>query len=131
MTEAMRVVNAMFFVSLFACAHAGFRGGPERCLGGDRAPTGPHPGISQAYGAFWREHARAAAVTSPLVAGRILEDLPALILDGSDVSPEARRAGPDLAAEIAEVLDHKPIAVLAPARRPGARGQGVCPMSST
>ena len=109
MKAVMHRVNAILLLGLIGCGAQATRSRGRACLRGRHAPEIGRGGVDESYAILWREHARAAALSSPLLAGRIVETLPAWILDASDLSTEPACA-PDLVAELHDAIDHQPLA---------------------
>ena len=101
----MRSVSVVLVVAMFGCVHRIM--GPPACLG-RVAPKVGRVGVDESYGLLRRERARANAISSPLVAGKIIETLPSLIVDASDLGNEPT-CGPDLLDDYVEAAGKHPL----------------------
>ncbi|WP_437751791.1 hypothetical protein [Sorangium sp. So ce1389] len=104
----MRRLAALAALALSLCACAGSTtAGAPRCLTG-AAPRVGRPAPDEMLALMRRERERAARAPSPLVRARILESLPGLFPDASDIGGELR-CREELAAENAAALRADPL----------------------
>ncbi|MGK3987830.1 hypothetical protein WME99_32615 [Sorangium sp. So ce136] len=104
----MRRLAALAALALSLCACAGSTtAGAPRCLTGATPRVG-RPAADEMLALMRRERERAARAPSPLVRARILESLPGLFPDASDIVAEPR-CREELAAENAAALRADPL----------------------